>query len=264
MLTSLKNPLVKHLRSLHRAKGRQEQGCFLLEGTHLIEAACLAERAIATLCFTPDWQTRYPQLCTEAQARSQRVEVVSPEVLRAIATTVEPDGVVAMLERDRLPTPQLTHLGVVLETIQDPGNVGTMIRTAASVGAEGMVFSRDCVDLDHPKVLRASAGAWFQLPMTTSDDLVATVQHYQAQGFQAIATLPTADTLFWDVDWRRPTLLLLGNEGAGLSPALAALADQAVRIPLSAGVESLNVAIAAALMLYEIKRQRRAIAPSRP
>jgi RNA methyltransferase, TrmH family len=256
MLTSLQNPLIKQMRKLHRAKERRDQNVFLIEGTHLVEAACAAQRSLATVCCTPEWSQHHPALWHQIEQRSGRVELVSPEVLRAIATTVEPDGVVATLERSSTPLPSFTSLGVVLETIQDPGNVGTIIRTAAAVGAQGLLFSRNSVDLDHPKVLRASAGQWFQVPMAVAENLPQEMQQYQQQGMQIVATLPTADLTYWQVDFRCPTLLLLGNEGAGLSPELESLADYAVRIPLAPGVESLNVAIAAALILYEVKRQR--------
>lgn len=256
MLTSLQNPLIKQMRKLHRAKERREQQVFLVEGTHLIEAACTANRSLATVCCTMEWQQQHPALWQQIEQRANRIEFVSPEVLRAIATTVEPDGVVATLERSSTPAPTFTTLGVVLETIQDPGNLGTIIRTAAAVGTEGLLLSSDSVDLDHPKVLRASAGQWFQLPIAASENLIQDVRQYQQQGMQVISTLPTAALTYWQVDFRKPTLLLLGNEGAGLSPVLESLADAAVRIPLAPGVESLNVAIAAALILYEVKRQR--------
>ncbi|NJP11874.1 MAG: RNA methyltransferase [Leptolyngbyaceae cyanobacterium RU_5_1] len=256
MLTSLQNPLVKQMRKLHRAKERREQQLFLLEGTHLLETACATNRPLKEVCCTLEWQTHHLQLWQQVEQSAQRVELVSQDVLRAIATTVEPDGVIATLERISTPSPVFTSLGLVLETIQDPGNLGTMIRTIAAAGAEGLLLSADSVDLDHPKVLRASAGQWFQVPMAASFDLRAEVAHYQQQGMQVVATLPTAALTYWQVDLRNPTLLLLGNEGAGLSPELSSLADLEVRIPLSSGVESLNVAIAAALILYEAKRQR--------
>ncbi|MCY7390642.1 MAG: RNA methyltransferase, partial [Leptolyngbyaceae cyanobacterium CAN_BIN12] len=244
------------IRQLHRAKERREQQLFLLEGTHLIEAACLADRPFNTVCHTSNWQLRYPELLQQIEQRTQRLELVSPEVLRAIATTVEPDGIIATVERSSSAVPVFHQLGLVLETIQDPGNLGTIIRTAAAAGADGLLLSADSVDLDHPKVLRASAGQWFRLPMATNPDLPAAIALYRQQGFQIVATLPTADRTYWDVDFCKPTLLLLGNEGAGLSPDLAALADYSVQIPLAVGVESLNVAIATALLLYEAKRQK--------
>jgi TrmH family RNA methyltransferase len=256
MLTSLQNPLVKQLRKLHRAKDRQEQQLFLLEGTHLLEAAIATDYPLVTLCHTPAWQDKYPELWQPAHQRAQRTEVVSQEVLRVIATTVEPDGVVATMPRLHTQPLSIQTLGLALETLQDPGNLGTIIRTAAAAGAEGLWLSADSVDLDHPKVLRASAGQWFRLPMSVSADLKQTVTDCQSSGIQVIATLPDAAVTYWQVDWQCPSLIVLGNEGAGLSPDLVALADRQVRIPLSAGVESLNVAIAAALLLYEAQRQR--------
>jgi TrmH family RNA methyltransferase len=257
MISSLQNPLVKQIRKLHRAKERRAQQVFLLEGTHVLEAACAANLSFVTVCSTPEWQKTHPQLWMQLVERSQRIELVSVPVLQSIATTVTPDGVVATAERFQIPTPTPNvTLGVVLETLQDPGNLGTVIRTAAAAAVDGLWLSADSVDLDHPKVLRASAGQWFQLPMAVSPDLTAEMQRIKNQGVQIIATLPTATLTYWQVDMTCPTLILLGNEGAGLSPGLSAISDVSVKIPLAAGVESLNVSIAAALMLYEARRQR--------
>ena len=258
MLTSVQNPLIKQLRRLHRAKDRRDQQLFLLEGTHLLEEACAVNYPLVTLCCTPEWQASHELLWQQASQKAQRTELVSPEVLKAIATTVEPDGVIATAPRkpEQQQLPEITSLGLVLETIQDPGNLGTMIRAAAAAGAEGLWLSTNSVDLDHPKVLRSTAGQWFRLPMAVSPDLKTVIADYQAQGMQVVATLPNAPLTYWEADLRSPTLILLGNEGAGLSESVAALADQQVKIPLNPGVESLNVAIAAALLLYEAQRQR--------
>jgi RNA methyltransferase, TrmH family len=258
MLTSLQNPLIKQLRKLHRAKERREQQLFLLEGTHLIEEACLAQVPFVTLCYTESWQSQHSDLWQRACEMTPRSLLVSPEVLKAIATTVEPDGIVATVERVHTDSIQFAQLGLMLQTIQDPGNLGTMIRTAAAAGAEGLWLSDDSVDLDNPKVLRSSAGQWFRLPMAVSSDLRAEILKCKAAGMQVVATVPTAMQTYWNVDFRQPSLILLGNEGAGLSEDLIELADCRVTIPLSPGVESLNVAIAAALILYEAKRQRSA------
>lgn len=258
MLTSLQNPLVKQLRKLHRSKDRREQHLFLLEGTHLLEEADAVGFPLSIVCCTAAWQERHPLLWERLSQTVERLELVSESVLEAIATTVNPDGVVAVAPRDgsrRMPADPIA-LGLALETIQDPGNLGTMIRTAAAAGVDGLWLSHDSVDLDHPKVMRSTAGQWFRLPMAVSPDLVSAVQQHKAHGVQVVATLPTAEQTYWDVDLTRPTLIILGNEGAGLSPALAQTADVAVRIPLAPGVESLNVAIAAAVMLYEARRQR--------
>ncbi|MDX2216484.1 MAG: RNA methyltransferase [Oculatellaceae cyanobacterium bins.114] len=245
------------MRKLHRPKERLQQHLSLLEGTHLLEEACAAGVSFTTVCCTPDWMEAHPQLWANAVQQSLRAEIVSPEVLQAIATTVQPDGVVATVERLMPRSPSLpVTLGLALETIQDPGNVGTLIRTAAAVGVDGLWISADSVDLDHPKVLRATAGQWFRLPMVVSTNLPKDVAQFKASGGRVVATLPFAQTPYWQIDWQQPSLILLGNEGAGLTPELAALADIEVTIPLAAGVESLNVAIAAAVILYEARRQR--------
>lgn len=257
MLTSLQNPLVKQLRKLKRGRDRHEQNRFLLEGTHLVEVACEVGFPLDTVCSTPRWCDRYPNLWAHLQSQAARTEQVSEAVLEAIATTVTPDGVIATAPRQmpQMPT-ELVNVGIMIETLQDPGNLGTIIRTAAGAGVEGLWLTADSVDLDHPKVLRASAGQWFRLPMGVAADPIAQIQRCRTSGMQVVATLPTADTSYWDVDLTRPTLFLLGNEGAGLSPAWIEQADVKVTIALAPGVESLNVAIAAALLVYEARRQR--------
>lgn len=257
-ITSTQNPLVKSIKKLHNSKGRREQQLLLLEGTNLLAEACAVNYPLVTVCCTLEWQQSHPQLWENAVSRCQRVELVSPEVINAIATTVNPDGIVATAKRPPSPSShQLpTSLGLALETVQDPGNLGTIIRTAAGAGADGLWLSSDSVDIDNPKVLRASAGQWFRLPVTVCPDLKELVCQCQNRGIQIVATLPTATLTYWELDWRVPTLILLGNEAAGLRTELTELADRKVKIPLWHGVESLNVAIAASLMLYEAQRQR--------
>ena len=258
MITSSQNPLVKQIRRLHRAKGRQEQNLLLLEGTHLLETALEVNCSLETVCYSLQWQVKYSQLYEKVLTRSRRVECVSPEVLQQLATTVNPDGVIATIDRDfqKSSAIKFPKLGLILERIQDPGNLGTIIRSAVATGVEGLWTSEDSVEFDNPKVLRASAGAWFHLPKQSSPDLGKLIQDYQTQGIQVIATQMNAPKTYWEIDFTRSTIILLGNEGAGLSPDLAQLADETVRIPLASGVESLNVAIAAALLLYEAQRQK--------
>lgn len=260
MLTSLQNPLIKQARKLQTPKERHRQGLFLLEGTHLLEEALSVEWSLTVVCHTEAWKQRHDRLWTQVSQLVPRVEAVSEEVMATIATTSHPDGVVAIAPRFQniAPEPfQLTRLGLAVETLQDPGNLGTIIRTAAAAGVDRLWLSQDSVDLDHPKVLRASAGQWFRLPMTVSSNLVDDVQTLQQAGVQVIATLPQATTTYWEADLTRPTLVLAGNEGAGLSPALAHLADVHLSIPVVPSVESLNVAIAIALILYEANRQQK-------
>ncbi|HEY9735349.1 MAG TPA: RNA methyltransferase [Trichocoleus sp.] len=257
MLTSLQNPLAKHIRKLHQAKGRRTQGQFLLEGTHLVQEALLAQYPLEIACCTPAWESRYPDLFNVLTAHAARLEHVSPELLAAIATTVNPDGVIAVApRRDQTPAPASLTLGLAVETLQDPGNLGTLIRSATAVAADGLWLSADSVDPEHPKVLRASAGEWFRLPLIASPDLATQIGLWRQQGVQVLGTSAQGEINYWDVDFCQPTMILLGNEGAGLSQGLQQQVSQQVKIPMSPAVESLNVAIAGTLLLYEALRQR--------
>ena len=177
-------------------------------------------------------------------------------MLQTISTTKNPDGVIAAALMPSRKIAQIQSLGLALETIQDPGNMGAIVRSAVAVGIDGMLVSSDSVDLTNPKIIRATAGQWFRCAMQTSTDIANDIRKLQAQGVKVIATLANAPKTYWDYDFTQPTLILLGNEGNGLSQELIELADEAVSIPQSDRVESLNVAICAALLLYEAKRQR--------
>ena len=229
----------------------------LLEGTHLLQEAYKQSYPIETVFSTPEWQERHRHLWDLLSLRASRVELVSARVLEAIATTVRPDGIIATAPRVATSSLPISSLGLALETIQDPGNLGTIMRTATAAGAEGLWLSSDSADLDNPKVMRASAGAWFRLPMAVSPDLIGELRRCQKGGMQIVATIPNASLTYWQIDWRSPSIILLGNEGAGLSPEAIELADKKVGIPLNGGIESLNVAICAALILYEAQRQRK-------
>jgi TrmH family RNA methyltransferase len=262
LITSRRNPLVGRLRALHQPKGRREQGLLLLEGTHLLQEALRLGLGPERILATPAWLDRHGELLAGAGAPLQPV---SEEVLAAVATTDHPDGVVATLAAGALP--QASGRGALvlaLDQLQDPGNLGTLLRTALAAGVEE-VWLGGGADPLQPKVLRASAGAVLALPLRREADrggLQQLLEAARAAGQQVVATLVAAAEVaqppqpYWQLDWTQPTVLLLGNEGAGLHPELAALASHRVTIPHSGAVESLNVAVAAGPLLLERWRQQ--------
>jgi TrmH family RNA methyltransferase len=260
LLTSTKNPLVKQIRSLgESAKDRKEQGLFLVEGTHALTEAVATAYPLSIVCCTEKWIAANLDLYDRMVAsvtEIERLEIVSEEVLQAIASTKNPDGAIAAALLPSREVANIHTLGLALETIQDPGNIGAIVRSAVAVEIDGMLVSSDSVDLTNPKIIRATAGQWFRCAMQTSSNLADDVRKLQSQGVKAIATVANAKKTYWDYDFRQPTLILLGNEGNGLSKELIELADEVVSIPQSDRVESLNVSICAALLLYEAKRQR--------
>ena len=253
-IISTKNPLARQFRKLHQAKERRRQNMFLLEGTHLLEEACAVHYPLLQVAITEAWGHAHGDLLECLRSLATDIRLVSPDVLASMCTTVSPDGIVAIAQRARAKNfSDSVSLGVALERLQDPGNLGTVIRTATAAGCDRIWLTEDSVDLDHPKVLRATAGQWFRLPMQT----IATLDRVKPLDVQLVATTPTASLDYWDLDLRQPTVFLMGNEGAGLSQQAMALATHEVKIPLAADVESLNVAIATAVLLYEARRQRR-------
>ncbi|WP_305778125.1 RNA methyltransferase, partial [Hydrocoleum sp. CS-953] len=130
MLTSLQNPLIKEIRQLHQSKGRREQQLFLVEGTHLLEEACRRDYPLITVCYTPKWQEKHKSLCELVSQKAQRIELVSARVIQSLTTTVNPDGVVAIAPQSETNFLKIKTLGIALDKIQDPGNLGTIIRTA--------------------------------------------------------------------------------------------------------------------------------------
>ncbi|MFO7629119.1 MAG: RNA methyltransferase [Prochlorococcaceae cyanobacterium] len=260
-ITSRRNPLVRRLRLLHDARGRREQGLILLEGTHLLQEVLRLQLQPRDLLATPAWLEAHPALVA-ALPEGGECRLVSEEVLEAVATTRQPDGVVLTLPppppAGGVPAPFV----LALDGLQDPGNLGTLMRTALAAGV-GALWLADGADPFQPKVLRASAGAALALPLRrgSRQELAAWLAAATTAGWQVVVTLlpgagPVPPLPYWQLDWTRPTVLLLGNEGAGVDPALAALAGQRVTIPHAPGVESLNVAVAAAPLLLERWRQQ--------
>lgn len=255
LITSRRNPLVRQLRALHEPRGRREQGLLLLEGSHLLEEALKLGLHPDLVAATPAWIARHSDLW-QALPSATRRQPLAQEALSQAASTSHPDGVLATLVP---PAPDPTRrpgFVLALDGLQDPGNLGTLLRTALAAGVEE-VWLGEGADPFSPKVLRASSGAALGLPLRrlSGDALLARLQGPEAEGLQRVATLVSGGRPYWELDWTRPTILLLGNEGAGLDPQLAALADARVTIPHSPAVESLNVAVAAAPLLLERWRQ---------
>jgi RNA methyltransferase, TrmH family len=265
LITSRRNPLVARLRALHQPKGRREQGLLLLEGTHLLQEVLRLGLRPQHLLASEPWLARHGLLL---EGSGWIPQPVGEEVLAAVATTDHPDGVVLTLPTEALPLASgRAGFVLALDQLQDPGNLGTLLRTALAAGVQE-VWLGGGADPLQPKVLRASAGAALALPLRREPDragLLPLLQAARSSGHQLVATLvegggaPGAEPPipYWQLDWTRPTVLLLGNEGAGLHPELAALASQRVTIPHSRAVESLNVAVAAGPLLLERWRQER-------
>ncbi|MEI8251003.1 MAG: RNA methyltransferase [Synechococcus sp. ELA057] len=255
LISSRRNPLIRHLRELHEARGRREQGRLLLEGRHLLEEALRLGLQPDRVLATPAWIAAHQDLW-QALPGGTRRQPVAEEALQQAASTQQPDGVLATLVPPQPPQVHQPSFVLALDRLQDPGNLGTLLRTALAAGVEE-VWLADGADPHAPKVLRASSGAALALPLRrlSGEALPAALEAAAASGLRLVATVVAQGRPYWELDWRQPTLVLLGNEGAGLAPQLCDLAAERVTIPHSPAVESLNVAVAAAPLLLERWRQ---------
>jgi TrmH family RNA methyltransferase len=248
------------VRDLHRRRGRERRGLALAEGVRLVEEAIAAGIPIRGVIASQALEstTRGKALKAALAERGLRIEEVADDELVDLADTEHPQGILAVIEPRRwsLSDLRMPAGGAVLalDGVQDPGNVGTMIRTAHGLGALGLVALKGTADLANSKVIRGAMGASFRLPIATAapEELIAWARLQRGEIWLADRSGQAPRRLLPPGAHRPGIVLVVGNEGAGIGPALDAAADQRIAIPLRNAVESLNVAIAAGILLYEV------------
>ncbi|HZG18281.1 MAG TPA: RNA methyltransferase [Candidatus Bathyarchaeia archaeon] len=266
LITSVQNPLVKRLCLLHERKGREDAGTFLVEGVHLVEEALRSGAHVVTLLY--EAEKGMDPVCARAlQQRADDVEVIpaSAAVMAKLSETKTPQGIVAEVKkqsRDWSAALQdmqdRSFLLLLLDGIADPGNLGTILRTAEAAGADAVILGNGSVDLYNGKVVRATMGALFRLPVFTGS-LTEVAEQIKARGGSLLVTsLGEATESYERVSYAGKIGIVIGNEARGVSEEMKQAATTLVHIPIYGGAESLNAAVASGIMLYEAQRQRRA------
>jgi RNA methyltransferase, TrmH family len=253
-LTSAQNPLLKTIRRAAECGRPTEDGLIVIEGPHLVQEALKSEWRVEQILATPGARERYDELLPKAGCE---VIEVSPRAFASTAATENSQELLALLQPRAWTWDDLTSgpaLVVVLDAVQDPGNAGTIVRSAEAFGAAGVVFLRGCARVANGKLLRATAGSIFRLPYLETVTAAELIAHMQASETTLYALAASDGTSVADVDWREKCALAVGSEGAGVSPAISAEA-QAVRIP-TRNVESLNAAIACSIALFLAQQQK--------
>lgn len=257
MITSTNNPQIKKIIQLNtKGKARRLSRAFVVEGSKMFQEA------------PRDWLKQVYVSETFLQKngdilKGTEYEVVSDSVFRHISDTMTPQGILCVLKmpdyelKDLLGGEGRTPLLLVTESIQDPGNLGTMFRTAEGAGATGILMNKSTVDLFNPKTIRSTMGSIYRMPFLYTEDLHKTVKNLQEKGVSFYAAHLKGKASYDQEDYKKPSAFLIGNEGNGLSEEIAGLADTYIRIPMEGELESLNAAMAAGILLYEGNRQRR-------
>lgn len=262
MIESSSNAKIKNiLKLMKNARHRRQQGVFVAEGFKMTEEALCrgdVQEIYLSSEILPEWEKN--ALAKKADEKCA-VYVVSPSVFKEMADTVTPQGILSVVKmpvynRESLISDKNSSL-LLLEDIQDPGNLGTMIRTAEGAGMSGVVMSKGCVDVFNPKVVRSTMGALFRVPYYTCESIPEEVGHLKADGFTTYAAHLSGTNDFTEEKYEGKTGILIGNEAKGLTEDAASAADVLVKIPMEGELESLNAAVSAALFMYEIHRKRR-------
>ncbi|RPI53389.1 MAG: RNA methyltransferase [Chloroflexi bacterium] len=269
-ISSVRNPRIKALRALRLRKVRQQERRFLVEGIRIIEEALDLGAPVETLVYAPDLLvSARAQGLVERAAGVERLEV-SAEVLNSLSEREQSQGIAAVVRIEERPPAAIRGdenlLVVVAYQLQDPGNLGSIVRTADAAGASGVVVVGPSADLYDPQAVRATMGSLFALPIAWLDEpaaLVRWIQGLRAEGLPLLVVASSAhgrETHF-DVGYCRPLVLLVGSERHGLPAAVREAADVDVRLPMAGRATSLNVSAATAALLYEILRQRLSCPP---
>ncbi|MDF1495936.1 TrmH family RNA methyltransferase [Caproiciproducens sp. CPB-2] len=262
LITSRQNEIIKHAARLSSTAGfRREEGLFLAEGARLCRDAAQSGVGIRTLFYTAQAGERYADYLGEIQPAAEESYLVEPHVAALLSDTKSPQGIFCVCrmragtEKLEAMEPGLHYLG--LENIQNPANLGAVLRTAEALGIGGVLLGGSCCDVYSPKVLRASMGAVFRLPFYVGAELASAIGFLNGRGFVTLAAVPDSSAQkVTEVGFRKPTVLFVGNEGNGLTSAAVAACSGSVTIPMLGRAESLNASASAAILMWEMMREK--------
>jgi len=261
IITSIKNPDIKYLRKLYRSHRRRREEKFILEGTRLIEQALQAGAEIKQIFMTPDYDD---SLCKKVQKdEGIKITRVSRDLIEEVADTVTPQGIIAVVDKPSWQPEDIftgpKHPLLVLDRIQDPGNMGTLIRTAVAAGVGGLIALKGCVDIYNLKVLRATAGAVFSIPFLMRVELNDFLNMYSSRDYDLYCADLNGEQYYYEPDYDKPAIFVIGNEARGISEELLQKADYRIKIPLLGEIDSLNAGVSGSIILYEYLRHRQKI-----
>ncbi len=257
MITSVQNPKIKWARALQaQSRFRRKENAFVVEGVRLVEEALLVGQPFELVLYTEGLSQRGQAILEKLSAQEIQVEQVAEHVMKASSDTQTPQGILAVLTIQPLPLPEEMGFVLITDGIRDPGNMGTILRTAVAAGVEVALIPGGIVDVYAPKVIRAAMGAHFQLPLVAANwqEIRAMLRSASLKVYLADAN---AGVTYTEADLREPLALIIGGEAQGASLAAQKLADEHLHIPMPGKIESLNAAVATAVLLFEVARQRR-------
>lgn len=258
MLTSLQNSYIKKIMSLRTSKGRKKTGLFILEGIKSIKEID-DQWKVESILYTEGYLLKNQDVIKDLEKKYNML-LVHDKVFDQLSDTTTPQGIMAVVEQRNVDMNEILNKDntflVLIDSLQDPGNVGTIIRTADAAGAHGILLSTNSVDIYNPKIVRAAMGSLFHLPVVTKCDMEKVIPSLRQKNIKVYAAHLEGARYPYEEDMTKGTAILIGNEGSGLSDNIAKLADTYIKLPMLGKAESLNAAVAASILTYEVVRQR--------
>jgi len=262
MIENTSGKQIKNLIALiNKRKTRNEQGLFVAEGVRILSEAFVdkIDRIYVSETFLSNWQKEEYYERIKNILDTKGYEILADKVFDQIADTKTPQGIMAVLKMPQYHIENLIEKSgdvLFLDDVRDPGNLGTIIRTAEGAGFDFIVMSKGCVDIYNPKVIRATMGAIYRLPFVYVDDLCETINAFVKDEWEIYAAHLLGKEDYCSINYGEKTGIIIGNEANGISEKVSQCATSLVRIPMEGKVESLNAAVAAAIMMYEVHRQK--------
>lgn len=257
MITSTSNQRVKELLQFQKkSKARNQEGVFLAEGSRMVLEA--PKGRVKKLYVSESYLKKHEK---ELKGSGLMPEVLSDTVFAYVSDTKTPQGILGVIRQmdytmEEIWNTKNPHV-LVLDNLQDPGNVGTIFRTAEAAGVTGILMSKDCVDIYNPKTIRSTMGAIYRMPFLYLEDVTEEIHQLKKHGLKVYAAHLDGENAYDQENYQKGTAFLIGNEGNGLREEVAVCADTWVKIPMSGQAESLNAAVAATVLMFEVSRQRR-------
>ncbi len=258
MITSAQNSKIKLVRALlGRAKERRESNAFVAEGVRLVEEAASSNWKFQFALYDESLSERGKSQVESLKSRGVDVEMVSESLMKSLSETETPQGILAVLESTNLPIPQSPNFILIPDQIRDPGNLGTLLRTAAAAGVQAVLIPPETTDAFAPKVVRSGMGAHFRLPIhsMTWEEITQMSKSAKLQIFLADMNGRSC----WETDLRQPLAFIMGGEAEGASEEARKLANQQISIPMMGRMESLNAGVAGSVLMFEVVRQRKSV-----
>ena len=255
-ITSATNPLIKFFVSMQQKKNRQKERTFLIEGYKLINEALNSGIQISTVCYTEKFLDEMDEKFLTVFPKNFKIP---DQLMDKISTTETPPqiiGVAEYINNDVIKPKKKTNLSILCDQLQDPGNFGTIIRLSEAMGVDELWMTFNSVDKYNPKVVRASAGSLFRVPIYETRDTEEFVMNLKSLDYNIVGATPHAKDLMYSIDFTKPTLLVIGQEGGGISDKIQKLLDIEFKIPMKGQIESLNAGVSTAIILGEAVRQK--------